>query len=54
MTDTRDQWLNPRGFVLGTVSGAALAMAPAIAFPSIAAENRNYPQGAEYMADLSR
>ena len=25
-----------------------------IAFPSIAAENRNYPQGAEYMADLAR
>ncbi len=25
-----------------------------IAFPSIAAENSNYPQGAEYMADLAR
>jgi len=25
-----------------------------IAFPSIAAENRNYPQGAEYMAKLAR
>jgi acetylornithine deacetylase/succinyl-diaminopimelate desuccinylase-like protein len=25
-----------------------------IAFPSIAAENRNYPQGAEYMAELAR
>jgi|SRR5579872_999323 len=25
-----------------------------IALPSIAAENRNYPQGAEYMADLAR
>ena len=86
MTDTRDQALNRRGFVLGTVSGAALALAPGlsgaasgspdkktilaqipkmhaenirrlqewIAFPSIAAENRNYPQGAEYMADLAR
>src|SRR6266700_1381320 len=86
MTGTRDQGLNRRGFVLGTVSGAALAMAPTlsgagpdssnkktvlaqipkmhaenikrlqdwIAFPSIAAENRNYPQGAEYMADLAR
>ena len=72
--------------MLGTVSGAALALAPAvggagsgsadkktvlsqipkmhaenikrlqewIAFPSIAAENRNYPKGAEYMADLAR
>jgi acetylornithine deacetylase/succinyl-diaminopimelate desuccinylase-like protein len=86
MTNTRDQGLNRRGFVLGTVSGAALAMAPTlsgassvssdkktilaqiprmhaenikrlqdwIAFPSIAAENRNYPQGADYMADLAR
>ena len=25
-----------------------------IALPSIAAENRNYPQGAEYMAKLAR
>src|ERR1700733_11225738 len=25
-----------------------------IALPSIAAENRNYPKGAEYMADLAR
>src|ERR1700724_1016547 len=86
MTDTRDQWLNRRGFVLGTVSGGAIAMAPPLSgagpgssdkktilaqipklhdenikrmqewmsFPSIAAENRNYPQGAEYMADLAR
>src|SRR5882762_6911975 len=86
MTDTRDQGLNRRGFVLGSVSGAAFAVLPAlsqsgprnlnkdailaqipkmhaenikrlqdwIAFPSIAAENRNYPQGAEYMGDLAR
>jgi acetylornithine deacetylase/succinyl-diaminopimelate desuccinylase-like protein len=86
MTAPRNQGLNRRGFVLGTVSGAALTMAPAltragagssdkkavlaqipkmhaenikrlqdwIAFPSIAAENRNYPQGAEYMAELAR
>src|SRR3984893_13173020 len=86
MTGTRDQGLNRRGFVLGTVSGAALVMAPTlsgagsgradkkailsqilkmhaenikrlqewIACPSIAAENSNYPQGAEYMADLAR
>ncbi len=25
-----------------------------IALPSIAAENRNYPQGPQYMADLAR
>src|ERR1700730_4244748 len=30
MTGTRDQGLNRRGFVLGTVSGAALAMAPTL------------------------
>src|SRR5882757_5645252 len=86
MTDTRDELLDRRGFVLGAVSGAAIALAPTlaragsggaekrailaqipkmhaenikrlqdwIAFPSIAAENRNYPQGADYMADLAR
>jgi hypothetical protein len=84
MTDTRVDGLNRRGFVLGTVSGAAFAALPAlagsrnpgrdavlaqvpkmhsenikrlqdwIALPSIAAENRNYPQGAEYMADLAQ
>src|SRR5271165_5875441 len=87
MTGTSsDQGLDRRGFVLGTVSGAAFVAMPAlsqpvsrnadkgailaqirkmhaenitrlqewIAFPSIAAENRNYPQGAEYMADLAR
>ena len=30
MTGTRDQGFNRRGFVLGTVSGAALAMAPTL------------------------
>ena len=86
MTDSNDQGLSRRGFVQGTVAGAALAVAPGafaagsgqnsdrdavlaqvpkmhaenvkrlqdwIALPSIAAENRNYPQGAEYMAKLA-
>src|SRR5580704_3563104 len=81
-----DRDLNRREFVQGTVSGLALAAAPAavlaatrkeaekaavlaqipkmhaenlkrlqdwIALPSIAAENRNYPKGAEYMAKLA-
>jgi acetylornithine deacetylase/succinyl-diaminopimelate desuccinylase-like protein len=86
MTDLRNQGLDRRAFVLGSVSGAAFAVLPAparsaarnadksatlaqipkmhaenlkrlqdwIALPSIAAENRNYPQGAEYVAELAR
>src|SRR5580700_4547361 len=86
MSYDHDRDLSRREFVQGTVSGLALAAAPAavlaatskeaekaavlaqipkmhaenlkrlqdwIALPSIAAENRNYPQGAEYMAKLA-
>ena len=88
MSDDQARDLSRREFVQGTVSGLALAAAPAavlaaasakdadkaavlaqiprmhaenvmrlqewIALPSIAAENRNYPQGPEYMAKLAR
>src|SRR3984957_20767613 len=88
MSDDQARDLSRREFVQGTVSGLALAAAPAavlaaasakeadkaavlaqiprmhaenvtrlqewIALPSIAAENRNYPQGPEYMAQLAR
>jgi acetylornithine deacetylase/succinyl-diaminopimelate desuccinylase-like protein len=88
MSDERGRDLSRRDFVQGTVSGLALAAAPAallaagagqdadkaavlaqipkmhaenvqrlqewIALPSIAAENRNYPQGPEYMAKLAQ
>jgi acetylornithine deacetylase/succinyl-diaminopimelate desuccinylase-like protein len=87
MSDDKSRDLTRRDFVQGTVSGLALAAAPAaliatasaaeadkaavlaqipkmhaenlkrlqnwIALPSIAAENRNYPQGPEYMAKLA-
>ena len=87
MPEDQDRDLNRREFVRGTVSGFALAAAPAvllaagtakdadkaavlaqiptmhaenlrrlqqwIALPSIAAENRNYPQGPEFMAKLA-
>jgi len=55
-----------RGASNGADKGAVLAQIPKmhaenikrlqdwIALPSIAAENRNYPQGPEYMADLAR
>jgi acetylornithine deacetylase/succinyl-diaminopimelate desuccinylase-like protein len=88
MSNEGDRDLSRREFVQGTVSGLALAAAPAavlaathpknadkaavlaqippmhaenlkrlqewIALPSIAAENRNYPQGPEYMAKLAQ
>ncbi len=88
MSNEGDRDLSRRQFVQGTVSGLALAAAPAavlaathakdadkaavlariptmhaenlkrlqdwIALPSIAAENRNYPQGPEYMARLAQ
>src|SRR5580692_7495881 len=74
MSDDPVRDLSRREFVQGTVSGLALAAAPAavlaqipkmhaenlkrlqewIALPSIAAENRNYPQGPEYMAKLAQ
>src|SRR6202045_996744 len=88
MLDERNSDLSRREFVQGTVSGLALAAAPAavlaagsaknadktavlaeipkmhaenlkrlqewISLPSIAAENRNYPQGPEYMAKLAQ
>jgi acetylornithine deacetylase/succinyl-diaminopimelate desuccinylase-like protein len=88
MADDKDRDLSRREFVQGTVSGLALAAAPAavlaathaaaadksavlaqipkmhaenlkrlqdwIALPSIAAENRNFPQGPEYMAKLAQ
>jgi acetylornithine deacetylase/succinyl-diaminopimelate desuccinylase-like protein len=87
MSDDKSRDLSRRDFVQGTVSGLALAAAPAallatasaaeadkaavlaqipkmhaqnlkrlqdwIALPSIAAENRNFPQGPEYMAKLA-
>ncbi len=87
MADDKNRDLSRRDFVQGTVSGLALAAAPAalfgtagaaaadkaavlaqiptmhdqnvkrlqewIALPSIAAENRNYPQGPEHMAKLA-
>jgi acetylornithine deacetylase/succinyl-diaminopimelate desuccinylase-like protein len=87
MSDDKNRDLSRRDFVQGTVSGLALAAAPAalfttasaaeadkaavlaqipkmhaqnlkrlqdwIALPSIAAENRNFPQGPEYMAKLA-
>lgn len=88
MPGDQDRDLSRREFVQGTVSGLALAAAPAalhaagsakdadkaavlaqvapmhaenlrrlqewIALPSIAAENRNFPQGPEYMAKLAQ
>ena len=88
MAGEKDGDLSRREFVRGTVSGLALAAAPAaviaaasardadktavleqipkmhaenlkrlqdwIALPSIAAENRNYPQGPEHMAKLAQ
>ena len=88
MSDDQVRDLSRREFVQGTVTGLALAAAPAavlaaaqprdpdkaavlaqipkmhaenvtrlqewIALPSIAAENRNYPQGPEYMAKLAQ
>jgi acetylornithine deacetylase/succinyl-diaminopimelate desuccinylase-like protein len=87
MADDQDRDLSRREFVQATVSGLALAAAPAavraasaknadktavlaqipkmhdenlnrlqawIALPSIAAENRNFPQGPEYMAKLAQ
>src|ERR1700722_11801463 len=88
MPADQDRDLSRREFVQGTVSGLALAAAPAavyaaggaedadkgavlaqvvpmhaenlrrlqewIALPSIAAENRNFPEGPEYMAKLAR
>ena len=88
MPADQDRDLSRREFVQGTVSGLALAAAPAavyaaggakdadkaavlaqvvpmhaenlrrlqewIALPSIAAENRNFPQGPEYMAKLAK
>src|ERR1700734_1463606 len=88
MSDDHVRDLSRREFVQGTVTGLALAAAPAaglaaaqsrdpdkapglaqipkmhaenvtrlqewIALPSIAAENRNYPQGPEYMAKLAQ
>jgi acetylornithine deacetylase/succinyl-diaminopimelate desuccinylase-like protein len=88
MSNDKDRDLSRREFVQGTVSGLALAAAPAavlaaarakdadktavlaqvpkmhaenlkrlqewIALPSIAAENRNFPQGPEYMAKLAQ
>jgi acetylornithine deacetylase/succinyl-diaminopimelate desuccinylase-like protein len=88
MLDERNSDLSRREFVQGTVSGLALAAAPAavlaagsaknadktavlaeipkmhaenlkrlqewISLPSIAAENRNYPQGPDYMAKLAQ
>lgn len=87
MSEEKDREVSRREFVQGTVSGLALAAAPAavlaaasvkeadkaavlaqipamhaenvrrlqewIALPSIAAENRNFPQGPEYMAKLA-
>jgi acetylornithine deacetylase/succinyl-diaminopimelate desuccinylase-like protein len=88
MSEDKDRDLSRREFVQGTMSGLALAAAPAavlaaasgkdadktavlaqipkmhaenlkrlqewIALPSIAAENRNFPQGPEYMAKLAQ
>jgi acetylornithine deacetylase/succinyl-diaminopimelate desuccinylase-like protein len=87
MPGDQDRDLSRREFVQGTVSGLALAAAPAvlaaggareadkaavlaqipkmhaenvrrlqewIALPSIAAENRNFPQGPDYMAKLAQ